>query len=97
MIEVDGVVDAASSPRFAELIRKRLDSTVRTLVLDLSRVSFFDTAGVVALTEAAYRTQICDAALVLVTANRAVDAPLRLLDLGGMFAYADTIAAGLKR
>lgn len=97
VIEADGVIDGASAPRLAELIRNRLDTTVRSLVLDLSRVSFFDTAGAEILTETAHRGWLCGTQLVLVTGNRVVDTPLRVLDLDKRFTYADTIATAMTR
>lgn len=95
VVEVRGALDMASTPRLRELLRTRLTSTARRVVLDLSCVSFLDTAGVVALTEAAHRARLAGMDLVLVTGNDVVDRVLGLLDLASWFRYAETVSAAV--
>lgn len=93
LVEADGVLDAVSSPRFADLVRDRLADTRRGLVLDLSRLSFLDTHGVVVLTEAAHRAHVRGVELVLVSGNRIVDRLLSVLELDGWFRRAPSGSA----
>lgn len=92
LIEVDGVLDAESSSRFAELVRDRVTDTTRGLVLDLSRLSFIDTHGVVVMTEAAHRARVRGTELVLVSGNRIVDRLLSVLELDDWFGRADSVS-----
>lgn len=57
VINVFGVLDALTVPRFATLVESRLRGTVRNLVLDLSEVQFLATAGLEVLARAALRAE----------------------------------------
>lgn len=93
LVEAGGVLDDASSSQFAELVRAELAGTSRGLVLDLSRLTFLDTHGVVVLTEAAHRARVRGVELVLVSGNRVVDRVLSLLELDGWFHRSDAPTA----
>jgi anti-anti-sigma factor len=93
LVEAGGVLDAASSARFAELVREQMAASSRGLVLDLSRLTFLDTHGVVVLTEAAHRARVRGVELVLVSGNRVVDRVLSLLELDGWFRRSETATA----
>lgn len=85
-----GELDAASADRLTDPVRRRLASTADTLVLDLSAVSFLDTAGAVALLEAAARAKTRDARLRVISSS-AVDRVLQLIDVADEFTYADGV------
>jgi len=93
LVEAGGVLDDATSSQFAELVRAELAGTPRGLVLDLSRLTFLDTHGVVVLTEAAHRARVRGVELVLVSGNRVVDRVLSLLELDGWFRRSETPTA----
>ncbi len=86
VIHARGVLDMASEPRFAELLRPRLACTVGTVVLDLSEVSFLDTAGAVTMLEAATRARLNGKHLRVVSSS-AVDRLLALIEVSDRFTY----------
>ncbi|NIH81109.1 STAS domain-containing protein [Amycolatopsis viridis] len=54
LVEVGGDVDLASAPQLADVLSRRFRGPVTLLVLDLSEVSFFGTAGLSVLVETQY-------------------------------------------
>jgi anti-anti-sigma factor len=94
VLEAAGVLDMNSATRFADAVRAHL-SAARTVVLDLSALSFLSTHGVVVLLEAGHRALMRRANLVLITRNRVVDRLLGLLDVADRFTYADTVDAAI--
>ncbi|GAA0504118.1 hypothetical protein GCM10011581_45200 [Saccharopolyspora subtropica] len=96
VLETGGVLDMNTATRFAEAVRAAFASTARTVVLDLSRLSFVATDGVVVLLEAGHRALMRRVSLVLVSGNRAVDRLLHLLDVADRFTYAATAEAAAQ-
>lgn len=94
VIEVHGALDAAGATRFAESMRNGL-STASKLVIDLSKLSFVSTDGIVVLLEAEHRALVRSIPLVLVTGNRLVDRLLALLEVTDRFCYADNLGSAL--
>lgn len=91
-IEAAGVLDINAATGFADWLRARTVPGARTVVLDLSGLTFLSTHGVVALLEAGHRALMAGVRLVLVTGNRVVDHLLGLLDVADRFDYASSIA-----
>lgn len=91
-IEADGVLDINAATGFADWLRTRTVPGSRTVVLDLSGLTFLSTHGVVALLEAGHRSLMAGVHLVLITGNRVVDQLLGLLDVADRFDYASSLA-----
>ncbi|WP_081722479.1 STAS domain-containing protein [Saccharopolyspora rectivirgula] len=92
VIEVGGVLDLNSAPQFADIVRDQMATPCRTLVLDLSGLTFLSTHGVVSLLEAGHRALMGEVQLVLVSGNRIVDRLLEMLDVADRFTYADSVS-----
>lgn len=92
VLRVTGALDAAGEPRLAEPLRHRLNCVATTVVLDMSAVTFLDTAGAVTLLEAACRAEATGKELVVIS-SPAVDRLLGLLGLTERFTYAASLAA----
>ncbi len=88
VVHASGTLDTATEPRFAEPVRHRLSCTASRLVLDLSEVTFLDTAGAVCLLEAATRAAMREMTLVLV-AGPPVHHVLELMGVTDRFCYAE--------
>ncbi len=85
VVDVSGELDMATAPVVEEFVRRRLDGAGRTLVLDLSAVTFLGSTGINLLI--ALRTACEDAgtALRLVANTKVVLRPLEVADLTGHF------------
>lgn len=81
VLAVTGEVDAVTTPRLAELLWTRLQSTMPALVLDLSEVSFLGLDGITLLAAVERYARYRGTAVHLVTRTRAVD---RALQAGGL-------------
>ncbi|WP_459164118.1 STAS domain-containing protein [Bounagaea algeriensis] len=81
VLAVAGEVDAVTTPRLAELLWARLQSTMPALVLDLSEVSFLGLDGITLLAAVERYARYRGTAVHLVTRTRAVD---RALQAGGL-------------
>ena len=92
VVQVSGALDAEGERFLAEPMRQRLAGTASKVVLDLSGVSFVDSAGVRVLLEAANRAECKGKEFVLVSCPP-VDRLLWLLGLTERFAYAPTVEA----
>lgn len=66
LISVIGELDLAVTERLRDLLKHRLKSCLRTVVLDLSLVSFCNTAGLELIRECRYRADAYDTTLQVV-------------------------------
>lgn len=84
VIGVAGELDAATAPRFAELVMARLRGTLRAVVVDLSEVDFLAAAGISVLVRANLLARHRGIALRVVTdGNRYVARALAITGLAG--------------
>ncbi|SFE00804.1 anti-anti-sigma factor [Actinopolyspora alba] len=82
VVSMNGDIDLAAAPRVTELIRQRLTAAaLRTLIVDLSTVSFIDTTGVELLLKAQRRADRRGIDMHVVPGQGCV---ARLLDLTGI-------------
>jgi anti-anti-sigma factor len=81
IVHVAGEVDDATAPELAELLGPRLASTLDSVVIDLSRVSFLGLTGVGLVEQARHRADVVGITLSLVTGPRCVDRALRAAEL----------------
>lgn len=81
MIEVDGELDLATAPVFAEFVAPYLTSAHRLLIINLAAVTFLGVAGLAVLTDVRERTRATGQAFRLIGGPRCVD---RALSVGGL-------------
>jgi anti-sigma B factor antagonist len=87
---VTGVLDAATNPRVQQALLRALRQAERELVLDLSGVTFFGSAGVTALVWLSQHPEAEGKHVRVVATSRIVTGPLELtgllsrLDVSGM-------------
>ncbi|GAB3551457.1 anti-anti-sigma factor [Actinopolyspora lacussalsi] len=96
VVSMNGDIDLAAAPRVTELIRQRLTAAaLRTLIVDLSMVSFIDTTGAELLLKAQRRADQRGIDMHVVPGQGCVP---RLLDLTGINASLtchDSVSAAL--
>lgn len=92
VLHAGGSLDTAGERRFSEPLRQRMACTAPTVVLDLSAVTFLNTAGAEVMVDAAHRAEVTGKSLLLIS-SPAVDRLLGLLDLAERFTYASSTAA----
>ncbi|MFR9729858.1 STAS domain-containing protein [Saccharopolyspora sp. MS10] len=101
IVRIGGDIDLATVPRLAELIQQRLTAAVlRAVVLDLSDVTFFDSAGLEMLLHAQRRAEARRTPLYLVPGTGSVHRMIHLTGLTGRFTSRDTTTeavAALRR
>ena len=91
VVQASGALDAASEPRFAEPLRHRLaGAQEERVVLDLSGVTFLDTAVAVTMLDAATRARARGKHLRVVS-SAPVDRLLRLIELADRFTFAVSV------
>lgn len=90
VVQADGALDAAGEPRFAEPLRNRLAGGRNRVVLDLSGVTFLDTAAAVTVLEAATRARLRGDDLRLVS-SAPVDRLLRLIEVADRFTFSPSV------
>ncbi|MFD7660122.1 STAS domain-containing protein [Actinosynnema sp. NPDC059797] len=78
VVEVTGQVDMACSAPIRAIVGEQLDRRPTGLVVDLTGVDFFGSAGVQLLVEAVVQARALGVALAVATDRRAVLHPLRL-------------------
>jgi anti-sigma B factor antagonist len=89
VVQVVGDIDTATEGAVRATLLAQLDRQPAQLVVDLTEVDFFSSAGIQLLVDAAARAKRQDVALVVVTDRRAVLRPLqitsvdRVLDIHG--------------
>lgn len=80
VLAVAGEIDMVTSPRFQEEMLASVDTGPETLVVDLTDVGFFDSAGLSALV-AVYERATESTTLRVVTSSNATVRPLRVTAL----------------
>ncbi|WP_243787755.1 STAS domain-containing protein [Saccharopolyspora gloriosae] len=91
VVGVGGEIDLSSVSRLAELVRQRLTAaTLRAVVLDLSEVTFFGSAGLELLLHAQRRAEARRTPLYVVLGTGAVHRLVRLTGLTDRFTTRDT-------
>lgn len=95
-IHVGGEVDLLTTPALDSEITSRLSAPdTRTLVLDLSKVSFFGSSGLAALVRANQTAQERGVRLLLVATSRVVLRPLEVTNTADQFTIHETLDAAL--
>ncbi len=93
VVRMSGEIDLATVPRLTELIRQRLTAAVlRAIVLDLSEVTFFSTAGLEMLLHAQRRTECKQIPMFVVFGTGPVARMMRLTGLTDRFVARETTA-----
>jgi anti-sigma B factor antagonist len=64
-VHLSGEVDLVTAPALVELCQREVDPSVQRVVIDVSRVGFFDSSGLAALVEIRNRCIPAGAPLVL--------------------------------
>lgn len=95
VIRTSGTLDAAARPRFAELLHQRLCGTARTMVVDLSAITFADTAGLEPVLRAAQRAQAERTTFALIS-NAIVDRLMQLMGIAGKLSCVSSISEVLS-
>jgi anti-anti-sigma factor len=94
VLRVDGEVDALTGPLFVGRIVEAVDTAVGRVVIDLTGVEFFGSAGIAALVEARRATGRRALELRIVCRDRVVLVPLRVAGVLDQFeVYSDLEAA----
>lgn len=94
VIRTSGTLDAAARPRFAELLHQRLCGTARTIVVDLSAITFADTAGLEPVLRAAQCAQ-AGTTFALIS-NAIVDRLMQLMGIAGTLSCVSSISEVLS-
>jgi anti-anti-sigma factor len=81
VVVVAGEVDLVTAPRLAALLEPRLASTLPTLVIDLTAVTFLGAAGLHVLANAHQRASLAGRTLRVITGPSCVN---RTLDITGL-------------
>lgn len=80
VLAVSGEIDMVTAPRFEEALMSTLNDRPETLVVDLSEVEFFASAGLSSLV-AAYQHAAEDTGVCVVATNSATVRPLQVTAL----------------
>ncbi|HVW44549.1 MAG TPA: STAS domain-containing protein [Amycolatopsis sp.] len=99
VVRVSGAVDAASARRMREGIAAARDAgetAAGRVVIDLSEVSFLDSAGLAMLVETASRCHQAGQAFVLVAQGSAVLRPLQLTGLDKILTITGSVTSALE-
>ncbi|WP_433869490.1 STAS domain-containing protein [Saccharopolyspora sp. CA-218241] len=92
---VSGEIDMLSSPRLREAVDSALDDGPRLLVIDLSEVSLFASAGLSVLVAAHERATGLDVGLRIVAQGRAALRPIQATGLDRKMPVFETRAEAL--
>ena len=96
VLHLRGELDLFTAPLVDSHIAKQLADKPRThLVLDLTGITFFGSAGVASLVRAAESADDTEVRLVVATTNRVVLRPLQVTGIAGMLTIRDTLEAAL--
>lgn len=86
-VRLAGELDAATAPQVWDLVRPHLSAgTLRTVVLDLSQLTFISSAGLGVLIDARTHARSANISLRLITGSRCVDRVLEVTGLSRDFA-----------
>ncbi|MBV8933041.1 MAG: STAS domain-containing protein [Kutzneria sp.] len=90
VVVVTGEIDMATVPRLRETVNDEM-AACRSLVLDLSKVSFLGSAGLEVLVEVLHMATSRQVSLCLVADSRTVRRPLEITGLAEMFTIYPTL------
>lgn len=93
VVTASGEIDMSSAPAFDEAVRQALTEQPAKLILDLTNVEFFSSAGIAVLMQAHRNSS--DAVRVVVT-NRIVLRPLELVGLTDDLTIYPSVQAALE-
>ena len=85
VLEVRGEIDTVTAPRVEAALTEVQSGEDAALVVDLSRVTFLASSGLVVLIGAAHRAQARGSRIRLVAATRAVRRPLEITGSDQLF------------
>ncbi|WP_433271963.1 STAS domain-containing protein [Actinosynnema sp. CS-041913] len=91
VIEVSGEIDMATAPCVIDFLRAHLPAAGRTLVLDLTKVTFFGSAGINVLLTLHSEVEPAGVRLRVVASTPAVLRPLEVTDLLRVFAVTSSV------
>ena len=80
-VTVTGEIDCASAPGLRAILDRLLDDAPREIVVDLTGVTFLDSAGLCVLASAHRRVLVAGGRLRVLAASRAVIRPLQITGL----------------
>jgi anti-sigma B factor antagonist len=92
-VVADGEIDSTSAPVLREQLTSLLDDGVTDLTVDLTAVSFLDSAGLCVLAATYRRTSAENRRLRILAASRAVIRPLQITGLYDLL-QVETVASG---
>lgn len=95
VVAVRGVVDDATLPQFAELLRHRIASLIDVLVIDVSAVTFLSVSALELLSSIAARAHARKIRLELVAGTQPVRRALRVSGLDDVMPCQDSVAEAL--
>lgn len=93
ILHVSGEVDTVTAPELDAELNRHLDSPTRSLVLELTGLSFLASSGLAVLIKAAQLAQERGIAFRLVADNRSVIRLLEVTNTAGMFTIHDSLVA----
>jgi anti-sigma B factor antagonist len=96
VIRVAGEFDMLTASPFHDALWPRLDTTGRTVVLDLTEVGFLGSSGLAELVAARDTVTRAGGSLVLVADGRTVLRPLEVTGLLHLFPVHDSVEAALR-
>ena len=96
LVELDGDIDLARAPALREELRRAVDNQDIALIVDMTRVSYLDSAGVNALFEVAgdLATRRIELSVV-VPEGGLIDRVVKLVDLGAAARVERTVDAAI--
>ncbi|ASU79974.1 anti-sigma factor antagonist [Actinopolyspora erythraea] len=92
-VHIVGELDMSTAPRLRELLASRLSSTVETMVLDLSELSFLGVAGLELLSQTHQRAAESAVSVRLVDGPVGVARALHAAGMSAMFPTYPTVVA----
>lgn len=95
VVRIAGELDASDAPRVRALLAEQVLSGTGSLVLDLSALSFIDSAGLAAIIAAHKGTRSAGTRLVLAGPSEAVRKVLAVTGLASVLTVADSVEAAL--
>jgi anti-sigma B factor antagonist len=93
VVSAAGEIDSTTAPLLRQHLDALLDGDVRELCVDLTRVSFLDSAGLCVLATAHRRAVRQDVRMRVLASSRAVVRPLQITGLWGLL-HAEQVADG---
>ena len=91
-----GRLDFASAPKTRDQFAAAIADGRQTLIVDLSKVAFVDSAGLEALVDVTEKLNQAGRSLKICGANQTVRAVLRLTGVAGSFEFYDEVNAGVR-